>query len=70
MIIHVCEEKRIQRFGKKLKIRDHLEDIGVKRTIILKWIFRNMMGVDWIHTTPDRDQWRTLVTTVMNFRVP
>jgi hypothetical protein len=27
-------------------------------------------GVDWIHLTLDRDQWRTLVYTVMNLRVP
>jgi hypothetical protein len=27
-------------------------------------------GVDWIDVTQDRDQWRALVKTVMNFRVP
>jgi len=27
-------------------------------------------GVDWIHLTLDRDQWRALVNTVMNLRVP
>jgi hypothetical protein len=26
-------------------------------------------GMDWIHLAQDRDQWRTLVTTVMNLRV-
>jgi hypothetical protein len=26
-------------------------------------------GVDWIHVAPDRDQWRALVKTVLNFRV-
>jgi hypothetical protein len=26
-------------------------------------------GVDWIHLAQDRDQWRGLVNTVMNFRV-
>jgi hypothetical protein len=26
-------------------------------------------GVDWIDVTQDRDQWRALVDTVMNFRV-
>jgi hypothetical protein len=27
-------------------------------------------GVDWIHLARDRDQWRAVVDTVMNFRVP
>jgi hypothetical protein len=26
-------------------------------------------GMDWIHLTQDRDQWRDLVTTVMNLQV-
>jgi hypothetical protein len=27
-------------------------------------------GIDWIDLAPDRDQWRALVNTVMNLRVP
>jgi hypothetical protein len=27
-------------------------------------------GVDWMHLAQDRDQWRALVNTVMNFWVP
>jgi hypothetical protein len=27
-------------------------------------------GMDWIHLAQDRDQWRTVVNTVMNLRVP
>jgi hypothetical protein len=26
--------------------------------------------MDWIHLVQDREQWRTLVNTVMNIRVP
>jgi hypothetical protein len=26
-------------------------------------------AVDWIHLAMDRDRWRSLVNTVMNFRV-
>jgi hypothetical protein len=28
------------------------------------------VGVDWIDLAQDRDQWRALVNTVMNLRVP
>jgi hypothetical protein len=27
-------------------------------------------GVDWTHLAQDRDQWRALVNTAMNLRVP
>jgi hypothetical protein len=43
-----------------------------------KWVdnikldFRNTVwgGMDWIDLAQNRDQWRTLVDTVMNLRVP
>jgi hypothetical protein len=28
------------------------------------------VGVDWVHLTQDRDQWRALVDTVISIRVP
>jgi hypothetical protein len=31
---------------------------------------RGWEGVDWIYMAQDRDQWRALVNTVMNLRVP
>jgi hypothetical protein len=45
--------------------RDHWEDQDVGVWTILKWIFNRW---DWIDMAQDRDQWRALVNTVMNFR--
>jgi hypothetical protein len=27
-------------------------------------------GINWINLTQNRDQWRALANTIMNFRVP
>jgi hypothetical protein len=39
---------------------------------MVKWILREIGwdGVDWIDMAKDRDQWRALVSTVLNLRVP
>jgi hypothetical protein len=47
------------------KERDHSEDQDIGGWTILKWD-----GRDWIELAQDRDQWRALVYTVMNLRVP
>jgi hypothetical protein len=49
-----------------LKRRDHFEDLGVDRWMSeLRW-----KVMDWIHSAQDKDQWRDLVNTAMNLRVP
>jgi hypothetical protein len=32
----------------------------------IKMYFKKYDGMDWIHLGQDRDEWRTLVNTVMN----
>jgi hypothetical protein len=55
---------------KILERRHSSEDLGVDgkniRIVVmeLRWEY-----VDWIHLVQDRDQWWTLVNTVMNLRV-
>ena len=55
-----------------LRERDHLEKPGVDVRIILRPIFRKwaMGDTDLMELAQDRDRWRALVSTVMNFRVP
>jgi hypothetical protein len=55
-----------------LRERDHLGDPDVDGRIILRWIFRKWVGVvgtGW-ELAQDKERWRALVGTVMNFRVP
>jgi hypothetical protein len=54
-----------------LRERDHLEDPGIDRRIILRWIFWSGCGcMEWIELAQDRNRWWTLVNVVMNLRVP
>jgi hypothetical protein len=52
--------------------KNHWEDQDVGVWTILKWILRGIGwdGVYWIDLAQDRDQWRALVNTVLNLRVP
>ena len=54
-----------------LRERDHWGDQDVDGRIILSWIFGKCEGGcrDWMELAQDRDRWRALVSTVMNFWV-
>jgi hypothetical protein len=49
-----------------LREENHLEDPGVDKRIILKWIEKWHGGMDWIDLTQDRDRWQSLVNAVMH----
>jgi hypothetical protein len=47
--------------------------IGLNDTNYSHWLYLREIGwdsVDWIDLAQDREQWRALVNTVMNLRVP
>jgi hypothetical protein len=56
---------RIGYWWESQKERDHWEDQDVGGRTVLRWD-----GMDWIDLVQDRDQWRALLNTVMNLRVP
>jgi hypothetical protein len=54
-----------------LREEDHLEDPGIDKATVLKWIVKKRAGgMEWIDLALDRDRWRALVSAVMNLRVP
>jgi hypothetical protein len=55
-----------------LKGKDHSEELGVNGWTIIRMDLTEIdwEGVDWMHLFEDRDQWRALVNTVTNLRVP
>lgn len=55
---------------KRLNGADHSEDVGTGCTVIFKRLFKIwLVGGEGIYLAQNRDWWRALVTTVMNFRV-
>jgi hypothetical protein len=50
---------------------DHWEDLDVGGWTILKWILKiGWDGMYWSDLAQNRYQWRALVNTVMNLRIP
>ena len=56
----------------KREEKNHLGDPNVDGRIILRLDLQEVKGGcgDWMELTRDRERWRALVSTVMNFRVP
>ena len=51
----------------KLREREHLEDLCVGGTVILKWVFRKWYGgMDWIDLAQNRNELQAFVNGVMN----
>ena len=49
---------------------DHWGDLGVDGNIRMDLQEVGCRYMDWIGLVQDRDRWRTLVSAVMNLRVP
>ena len=57
---------------RNLRERDHWGDQDVDERIFIKMDLEEVgRGCgDWMELAKDRDRWRALVSTVMNFRIP
>ena len=54
-----------------LREREHLKDLGVSGSVILRWTFRKWDGdKNRIDMAQDRNSWRALLNAVMNVRIP
>jgi hypothetical protein len=62
----------VKYWWERQKERDLWEDQDVGGWTILRWILDGMGwdGMDWTDIAQDGDQWRALVNTAMNLRVP
>jgi hypothetical protein len=46
-----------------------LEELGADGRIMLKWVFRKWVVLDWADVAQGRDSYRAVVNTVMNLQV-
>jgi hypothetical protein len=69
---HVWRERRgvYRVLVRKPKGKNHLEDLGVDKRIILKLIFKKQDGVDWINLAQNGDKRWAVVNTETKVRVP
>jgi hypothetical protein len=48
-----------------------LEGLGVDGRIILKWIFKKLVGGgDWIALAEDKEMWRSILSAAISLLVP
>jgi hypothetical protein len=74
----VRDSGHVARVGEKRMLVGTPERKGPLRRTRCRWVETIKMdireigwdGMDWIDLAQDRDQWRALVNTVMNLRVP
>ena len=59
------EEVHTECYWGDLSEGDHLEDLGVEGSVILKWIFMKWNGA-WTDLAQDRDRLVAVVNVVMN----
>jgi hypothetical protein len=67
MKLNGAKRNAYKRFVGKPKGKGPLE---ITRSGWVDYIKTNLREVAWIDLSQDRDQWRALVNTVMNLRVP
>jgi hypothetical protein len=61
-----------ERWWETLKERDHLEDIGMEKRNVIKWVLKQTVGGRemWIDLVLETESWQALVNAVINLRVP
>jgi hypothetical protein len=70
-VARVDGKRNAYRFRReRQKERDQWENTYVDRRVILYLREIEWGGIDWIRLAQERDQWRALMKTVVNLRVP